>query len=601
MRKKILWMLVSCLMVLSLVITSCGDGTGDEKAEGETVIGKEVKEEKEEKKETVIKKDDEMLSPEIPKYGGVLARIRESDPRGWDYGESGEGKIMNMGEELLGGDWAKGPAGTNENDWSCGFGGFVNSMTGKLAESWEMPDDETIIYHIRHGVHWWDKAPANGREVTAEDIAWNINRHYTAPMAYLASSYSATGKGIKSVTATDKWTAEVKVPAEWQGLLCLVTGDLASMICPDVVEEYGDMNNWENYLGTGAFMVTNYVAGSVIDFERNPDYWMKDPLHPENQLPYMDGIKELIISDKSTQLAAFRTGKVTLLSGPSYSWLEAEQLLDENPDLMYKHLVSPNYETVWPRLDKNLPFDDIRVRYAMNLAVDQQDILDNYYGGYAELLGWPYADLAVFSSIYTPLEEQSQMVQDMFGYDVDRAKDLMAEAGYPNGFKTTVTCHMGQADYLSVVREYLLAIGIDMQLENLEVGVYRSAQYGGGYENMIYGNDYVALPFRLMCMSSASVWNYCHFKNEKTETAAQECAAAVGKDDATISRVLKEIGPWELEQAPCILLPAPHAFTIWWPWFQNFYGAVGGGGYANLDEYIAYTWIDTSLKASMGY
>ena len=64
---------------------------------------------------------------------------------------------------------------------------------------------------------------------------------------------------------------------------------------------------------------------------------------------------------------------------------------------------------------------------------------------------------------------------------------------------------------------------------------------------------------------------------------------------------MKEIAPFELEQAVPIYLPSPHSFTIWWPWFQNFYGGRGGGGYANLDEYVMYTWIDTEMKESMGY
>jgi len=72
-------------------------------------------------------------------------------------------------------------------------------------------------------------------------------------------------------------------------------------------------------------------------------------------------------------------------------------------------------------------------------------------------------------------------------------------------------------------------------------------------------------------------------------------------DDAKVIKALKEIGPYELEMSVPILLPQSHSFAMWWPWFQNFYGAVGGGGNANNDEYLQYFWIDTDMKAEMGY
>lgn len=102
-------------------------------------------------------------------------------------------------------------------------------------------------------------------------------------------------------------------------------------------------------------------------------------------------------------------------------------------------------------------------------------------------------------------------------------------------------------------------------------------------------------------MTEGSVWNYSRFSNPKTEDAVQKISQAVGKDDTIVAREMKAIAPWELEQAVPIYMPSPHSFVVWWPWLQNFYGATGGGGYANLDEYIEYVWIDTALKAEMGH
>jgi peptide/nickel transport system substrate-binding protein len=594
-------------MVLTLLLASCGE------EKEEPAVSPDIQDKPSTEQETV-ETEEEYADPLEPKYGGTFTRIRLNDIKAWDYAASSEMFTVSLtGEELLMGDWTRGPAGTNENDWTGGFGGFVGMLTGKLAESWSMPDNETFIYNIRPGVHYWDKAPANGRELTAEDVAcntattdvaWNIERHFSSPLSYLYNSYTPVGKAPLSATAIDTYTVEVKVKPEWQGLMVDVLGDNLWLICPDVVEANGgeplDVTQWAQFIGTGCYMIEDYVQSSYLEYVRNPDYWQFDPLHPENRLPYPDGMKELIIADASTQLAGFRTGQIDTMAVTS--WEDVEQLRSKNPDLMVKSTPASSINLLWPRLDnENLPFNDIRVRYAMNLAVNQQEILEDYYGGNADILGWPYPNLPVFSTIYTPLEEQSEIVQDLFGYDVERAKELLTEAGYPDGFKFRVDCASTHSDYLSIIKEYLAAIDIEMELANLEWSVYLSVWTGGTYTDMVYANDYCGKPYRMMCMTEASIWNYSRFKHDKTETAVKEIAAALGRDDSRVAEVLKEIGPWELEQAVPIYLPSPHAYTMWWPWLQNFYGATGGGGNANLDEYLMYLWLDTDMKTKMGH
>ncbi len=579
MAKKLLWFLVSGLMVISLLIASCGNGGADETPKSE------------------------YADPLVPKYGGTFTRLRSADINNFDYGGGRDMfTISLMGEELLMGDWARGPAGTNENDWTGGFAGFISMLTGKLAERWEMPDDETLVYHIRPGIKWGDKAPANGRELTADDVVWNINRHFEAPLSYLYNSYTTVGKAPVSATALDKYTVEVKVLPEWQGLMATVVGDFVWLLCPDVIEANNGepMKEWSQFIGTGPYMIDDYVTGSYVTYVKNQNYWQMDPLNPKNRLPYVEGMKELIITDTSSQQAAFRTGQLDHIA--LTNWEDVELMKSQHPELQMKTSPASSINLIWPRLDnEELPFSDIRVRYAMNLAVNQKEILEDYYGGYADILGWPYPNLPVFSNVFTPLEEQSQIVQDLFGYDPERAKTLLAEAGYPNGFKFTVDCASLHSDYLSIVREYLADVGITMELSNLEWSVYMSVWMGGTYKDALWANDYVGNAYRMMCMSSASIWNYSRWNHPKTEAAVQQISQYLGKDDTMVAKVMKDIGPWELEQAVPIYLPSPYSFTLWWPWLQNFYGATGGGGYSNLDEYIMYLWIDTDMKAKMGY
>ncbi len=584
-KKHFLYILLSCLMVVSLAVASCGGGETNEE------------------EETVTYDD-----PLTPKYGGIHNRIRTADWSTWDYAAQSDMFIAAMmGEELLGGDWANGPAGTNQNDWTCGFGGFIDTLVGKLAESWEITDTETLVYHIRPGVHWWDKAPANGREVTAEDIAWNIERNFSSPMAFNYNHYTTSSKAPLSAKAIDESTVEVKVKPEWQGIMAEVVGDHLWTICPDVVEANGGepITEWAQFIGTGPYMITDYMTGSYITYERNPNYWQMDPLHPENRLPYADGIKELIIGDASTQQAAFTTGQVDVIST---TWMtvsgyeEVDLLKSQHPELLVKNYASSATFMVWPRLDnEDLPFSDVRIRQAMNMAINQQELVDDYYGGNADLLAWPYLNVPLFDAIYTPLEEQPQIVQDMFGHNVEQAKELMAAAGYPDGFKFKVDCTGTQVDVLSIIKEYLKDINVELEINTLEFSIYMSEWMGGTYEQAFYGSDYLVKPQEMMCMIEGSTYNYSRVSDARIQAAYKTITENQGKNDAKVIETLKEIAPYELELAVPLYLPSAHSFSVWWPWFQNFYGAVGGGGNANNDDYLPYFWVDASMKTAMGY
>jgi len=551
--------------------------------------------------------------PTVPKFGGIHNRIRTSNWDTWDYAiPPYMSDISLMGEELLGGDWAKGPAGTNENDWTSGYGGFMDTLTGRLAESWDMPDNETIIYHVRQGVHWWDKEPANGRELTAEDVAWNIERHFSSPGSLNYNAYTKTGKSPLSITATDMYTVEVKVEPVWQGVIASVIGDHMWMLCPDAVEANGGeaLTDWRQFIGTGPFMIDNYVKDTYIEYVKNPDYWQTDPFHPENRLPYADGIKDTIIHyailDAGTPYAyqaglikaAFKFGRVDCISTFTkvLTWEEVDELEAEFPVLRLKPFAGSTATFLWPRLDNTeLPFTDIRIRRAMNLAINQREIIDGYYEGHADLLAWPYPDLPVFDRIYTPLEEQFQTVQDLFNYDVERARELMAEAGYSDGFD--ITLYSDQTEFLMIIKEYLRNIDIDMNVKyEIEwTGVDTSD------EQASYGDTYLLNPQDMMSMVEGSPYNYSRISDSRIQEAYANISRYRGVNDDEVARILKEIGPYQLELAVPVFFPTPQSFVMWWPWLQNYYGAVGGGGYDNIDEYLMYFWIDTDMKTGMGY
>ena len=154
-----------------------------------------------------------------------------------------------------------------------------------------------------------------------------------------------------------------------------------------MVDKYGDMKDWKNSVGTGPYMMTDFISSSSLTYSRNPNYWQMDPLHPKNQLPYPDGYKELIITDSSTQQAAFRTGKIDIMSNMSggLTYDDFQAILSTNPKSQYVE-TSGSHPALWGRMDKtDLPFKDIKVRQALNMAINKQDIVDSYYKGHADL------------------------------------------------------------------------------------------------------------------------------------------------------------------------------------------------------------------------
>jgi peptide/nickel transport system substrate-binding protein len=599
MKKRIIWVTMSCLMALSLVIASCGPaeeeaevGVGEEEVEvgeGEVEVG--------EKK--VVEEEEVVVSGE-PKYGGTLYLLPGLPTYQFD-------PFLNMFiscgyqwisvEGLIGGDWAKGPAGTGEADFLNSFGGRMELMTGWLAESWDIPDDETMVFHIRPGIHFWDKPPVNGRELTADDVVWCINRAFEVPTSYFYS-FTMAGEKPTSVKALDKYTVEVKVKPEVLGMMLLEIGDRLYIYPPEPTEVYGGMHDWQHVCATGAWMLGDFVADSSITYVRNPNYWQYDPIHPENRLPYPDRMVCISFPDASTMQAAFRTGKLDELGMQTYE--NFELFMQQCPDLEYIQTYPDMPQVLVGRMDKDLPFNDIRVRQALNMAVNKQEIIDDYYDGYADMLSYPVCNAKVFEGIYRPLEEYPESVQMLFEYNPERAKELLTEAGYPDGFKTVVQTSSAGADFLSLLKEYFRVINVDMEIETLEGGAMMGVSMGRTHKEMIMAITKSSVPYFFLTERKEQMDCKCMVDIPGAVEVYEAISRAMGRDDEEVIRIVRDIAPSLLASAWGVWLPVPYTYTMWWPWLHNYYG-VQDLGYCNQFAHRTYLWMDEGLKKSMGY
>ena len=221
--------------------------------------------------------------------------------------------------------------------------------------------------------------------------------------------------------------------------------------------------------------LTDFVSGNSNVYTKNPDYWDKEKIGgQEYKLPFVDKITYRIIKDEATYVTALRTGKLDMLE--AIRWQNVDSLKKSAPQLQWNRWLNQSGTFMAMRVDVDGPFKDIRVRRALNYAVNKQEIVQAYYNGNAELFSYPqHPD---YVGYFEPLDKQPASVQELFKYDPAKAKKLLAEAGFPKGFTTKVqvcSCNPDHMDLLPLVAGYLEQVGVKLEIQPMEYGAFLSA------------------------------------------------------------------------------------------------------------------------------
>ena len=459
MKRKIACSAISCLLAAALVL----------------YFGSEAAAKNDGRK--MVKNSLGKLVPK-PKYGGTLVFCQTANPSGFDdaYVPPWNCETVQItNERLFLPDILAGPGGTGEYGWLNGNFPLFRLQRGVLATGWEKPDPTTTIYHIRKGVHWHNKPPTNGREFTADDVVYSINRAWSTKTSLMFRSYKSA-KPV-SVKALDRYTVELKHKPESERTESIALGMELTMeyifFYPrEAIEAHGDLRDWRNSVGTGPWMLVDYLPDSGYTFEKNPNYWQMDPFHPENRLPYPDKFEVVVIKDKSTRLAALRTGKVDIGPLDGINWEDHADMRKTNPDLMERKVLNNYPPMLLLRCDKpKLPWHDIKVRRALSMAIDYRSIVADYYNGEAEALAAPTQPTPDLKFSYNSIEELPKESREMFEYNPEKAKKLLAQAGYPKGFKFKVLTTSAAVDEVSLLKAYMADIGVDLEIDVRETGV----------------------------------------------------------------------------------------------------------------------------------
>jgi peptide/nickel transport system substrate-binding protein len=348
-----------------------------------------------------------------------------------------------------------------------------------LAERWEQPDDTTYVFHLRQGVKWHNKPPLNGRELVADDVKFTYDRFLTEqgnPLRYVLES-------VDRVEVVDRYTVKfiLKEPFVW--LVDVLANPHGTwIIAPEVVQQFGDLKKPESVIGTGPFILERYEPNVKTVFKRNPDYFLKDQ-------PYVDGVEWLVLDDPSTGLAMYRTGQIDC--GPwGGSWSvrqqDLESLKKSHPHLVYQDFLSNVTGSVIYLRNDMPPFNDVRVRRAISMAIDRQGIIEGVY-----MRGEPTPAIARGATEWSlPIDQLGEGAR-YYQYDPKEARRLLAEAGFAKGFKTPISTTGGYGpdllDAVQLVQRYLKDVGIEAEMKIQEYGAYIATTFLGKFEGMAMG------------------------------------------------------------------------------------------------------------------
>ncbi|MBW1764837.1 MAG: ABC transporter substrate-binding protein [Deltaproteobacteria bacterium] len=344
--------------------------------------------------------------------------------------------------------------------WYAGLQTLVELSTEKLgrwdpclAESWELaPDKSTYVFHLRKGVKFHD-----GTDFNAQAVKWNLDKVMASSSPYL--------KKVSSIDVIDDYTIRCNL-IEWDAILLDDFGNGAcSIISPTAFEKNGG-EAWANInpVGTGPFKLKSFSQRQYMKLVRNDDYW-------EEGLPYLDGLDILNIADPMTAVASLKRGEVmglrdvdvvtaSQLKGSGYEF----SVVSGGHMCLYFNTIDP--ESVW---------SDKRMREALEYATNKEEITSRLGFGFIDPVYEIIFDINVIADPKTTPRK----------HNVEKAKKLMAEAGYGDGLKIKCTYYIGFAsDLLMALQNNLAEVGIELEMNPLKhtVAIEKS-------QNPTSGND----------------------------------------------------------------------------------------------------------------
>ena len=439
-------------------------------------------------------------------------------------------------------------------------------LEGDLASSWDIPDPRTFVFKLRKGVKFH-----NGREMTAEDVRYSIERIRDQKNGSVLRSVYAN---VERVEVPDAYTVRLRLARPDASLLGMLATRASYVVPKEEVEKHGTLQKVA--VGTGPFKLVEHVTGDFTRFVRNDQYF-------ESGLPYLDGFTIKVIKDESSRLAALRKGTVDV------TWIKAteiEELARKEKGIVSADTPEARHLYVWLNT-RQAPFNNVKLRQAVAAALDRQEIIDTVLLGHGKLTTAIPPATAPFV-----LSPQETAALPFYRPDPAMAKKLLAEAGVPNGFEFTLKTSAHSPDYVpaaQVMQRQLGKVGIAMKIEQVEWGALLNlARTGGDFHSIAFARIWYPDPegYTYDTLHSKGSFNVGGYASPDSDRLLDEQRAIA--DTAKRVAVWKDLQRFWAQDVPIIWPYAMRTrFNAWRPQVKGFQAM------ANSSRiYLRETWIE---------
>ncbi|MBA3475487.1 MAG: ABC transporter substrate-binding protein, partial [Actinobacteria bacterium] len=379
--------------------------------------------------------------------GGKVTWALEQDPV----------HIAPFGAILTANHWGKAPMYESLLEWDA----KLNERPA-LAESWKVVDRTTIDFTLRRGVKFH-----NGKELTAADVKYSVELMMNPP---LPGSISTVGQvpAIAGIEVRGKYVARMNLKAPDARVYGFLAWNRYSPIVPEGM--YQQVNAGREGIGTGPFRLVDFTPSDKVEYVRNQAYWKAGR-------PYLDALTLKTLPDEQARVAALRARAV---DGATLSPDSARALAGDRSLRVLKGLTAAFRELQMTlKNGETKPWHDIRVRQAVNHAINRQEIINKVYSGNGEFSGHVPPGYGPW-----PLSKE-ELRTKYLKFDLPKARALMKAANLERGFSVTLTTFSTPLDFsqvAAVIKQQLQRINIDVNIVAQEPGTFAAANGRGTFE-----------------------------------------------------------------------------------------------------------------------
>ncbi|WP_227002589.1 glutathione ABC transporter substrate-binding protein [Salicibibacter kimchii] len=400
-----------------------------------------------------------------------------------------------------------------------------------LAESYEQLDDLTWEFNLQEDVTFHDGEPFNADAVVA-----NLDRLLDPDTA---SPRASLFEAIEDVEAVDEYTVHITTDTPFSPLPAHLAHGSGSMMSPAAIEAdaEGELNLDTEPVGTGPFEFESWEQGNEIVLTNNPDYW-EDPAH-------LDSVTYTVVPEQGTRLAMLENGEAHFVQQVEPANTERVEQM-ENASIVTQEMLGFEYIGFNNEVE---PFDDVQVRRALSMAIDKDTIVEGLYEGYGTVADGPLGDM-VFGA--------SDDIEPL-PYDPEQAEELLADAGYEDGFSTTLLTNDEnpmRIQMAELAQDQLSDIGVELSIEQMEWGAYLDTIAEGNSEMFVLGwssatgdADYVLHP-NFHSDNLGAPGNQTFYVNEAFDDLVIE--AREETDEETRLELYEEAEQLLIDEAPAI-------------------------------------------------